>query len=642
MVELKARFDEQREHPLGEEARAGGRPRRLRDPGAEDPRQVHPRRPPRGRRRPPLRPHRDRQLQPEDGAHLHRPRPLHRRPGDRRRHRRDVQLPDRLRAPAQLPQGAGRAVQPAEGILEEIERTIESHSPATPARIRLKMNSLLDAPSIRALYRASQAGVEVEINVRGICAPAPRRARRLGEHRGDLGRRPLPRALADLLVRAPRRGPERLHRLGRPDAAQPLQPRRAGRRRCSTTKVRAELVDVLDRSLADNTNSWELDSDGELDPAPAGRRAAQRPARADRAPHRALAPRAPRSSRRPSESRSRGAAAAMAERHDAHGYWLAEAGAGPSRRRALEGERRGRRRSSSAAATPGMWTAWHIKRLEPERPGRRCSRPGRCGHGPSGRNGGFVNGALVQPADAARALRRRAARSRSRGPPQASVDEIGEFCARAGHRRLVSPGRLPAGLDRAGLGRRLGAGRRGLRASSASPTRAEPLERRGGPRALRLAAVSRRRASIPAPRPCSRRGSRWGLRRAGARGRRRDLRAQPGRLGRPARRARSSPRPGAGRVSAGAAVLAPAARSPRFRRMRHRLTLTSSHMVITEPVPRPARGDRLDRRRVHHRLAGDGPLLPHHPRRPDRLRLGRRQGRLRRPHRRARRASTPT
>ncbi len=59
------------------------------------------------------------------------------------------------------------------GILDEIERTIASHSPATPARIRLKMNSLLDASSIRALYRASQAGVEVKINVRGICALRP-------------------------------------------------------------------------------------------------------------------------------------------------------------------------------------------------------------------------------------------------------------------------------------------------------------------------------------------------------------------------------------------------------------------------------------------------------------------------------------
>ena len=82
----------------------------------------------------------------------------------------------------------------------------------------------------------------------------------------------------------------------------------------------------------------------------------------------------------------------------------------------------------------------------------------------------------------------------------------------------------------------------------------------------------------------------------------------------------------------------PAARSPGYRGMRHRLTLTSSHMVDHRAGPRPARGDRLDRGRVHHRLAGDGPLLPDHPGRPDRLRLGRGPGRARRPHPRPRRA----
>ena len=115
-----------------------------------------------------------------------------------------------------------------EGIIGEIERTIESHSADRPARIRLKMNSLLDAASIQALYRASQAGVEVQLNVRGICALRPGVPGISDNIQVVSVVGPLPRALADLLVRARRRGGARVHGLGRPDAAQPLQPRGAG------------------------------------------------------------------------------------------------------------------------------------------------------------------------------------------------------------------------------------------------------------------------------------------------------------------------------------------------------------------------------------------------------------------------------
>ena len=102
-----------REHHLGEGDGGGRRARRLRPAVAQDARQVHPDRPPRGRRRAQLRPRRHRQLPPEDGAPLHGLRAAHLRRPHRRRRRRHVQLPHRLRAPAALPPGAGRARPPA-------------------------------------------------------------------------------------------------------------------------------------------------------------------------------------------------------------------------------------------------------------------------------------------------------------------------------------------------------------------------------------------------------------------------------------------------------------------------------------------------------------------------------------------------
>ena len=47
------------------------------------------------------------------------------------------------------------------------------HARGDPARIIAKMNALLDKNIVQALYRASQAGVEINLIVRGICALRP-------------------------------------------------------------------------------------------------------------------------------------------------------------------------------------------------------------------------------------------------------------------------------------------------------------------------------------------------------------------------------------------------------------------------------------------------------------------------------------
>jgi polyphosphate kinase len=146
-------------------------------------------------------------------------------------------------------------------ILEEIERTIAAHSSDAPARIRLKMNSLLDAPSIRALYRASQAGVEVKLNVRGICALRPGVP---GVSENIEVTSVVGRFLEHSRIFS-------FERPGEPESvyigSADLMPRNLYNRVELVTpvrdgKLRADLLDVLDRSLADNTNSWQLDADG--------------------------------------------------------------------------------------------------------------------------------------------------------------------------------------------------------------------------------------------------------------------------------------------------------------------------------------------------------------------------------------------
>ena len=59
------------------------------------------------------------------------------------------------------------------GLLAYIDREIANHRAGKPAGIRIKVNSAVDEALIDAFYRASQAGVPVDLWVRGICTIRP-------------------------------------------------------------------------------------------------------------------------------------------------------------------------------------------------------------------------------------------------------------------------------------------------------------------------------------------------------------------------------------------------------------------------------------------------------------------------------------
>jgi polyphosphate kinase len=146
-----------------------------------------------------------------------------------------------------------------DGVVAEIERTIAAKQEGRHARIAMKMNSLVDRTCIRALYRASQAGVPVELNIRGICCLVPG-LEGISEHIRVVS--VVGRFLEHSRIFAFERDGETKVYIGSAD----LMPRNLDTRVELMTPVEApalrdDLLDTLERSLADDTNAWELGSD---------------------------------------------------------------------------------------------------------------------------------------------------------------------------------------------------------------------------------------------------------------------------------------------------------------------------------------------------------------------------------------------
>ena len=147
-----------------------------------------------------------------------------------------------------------------EAIIEEIDKTIDAHERGKPARIRMKMNSLVDRRCIRALYRASRAGVPVQLNVRGICCLRPG-VEGVSENISVVS--VLGRFLEHSRIYSFEHDEETTVLIGSAD----LMPRNLDTRVELITPVgddaiRAELLDTLERSLASDVWAWELQSDG--------------------------------------------------------------------------------------------------------------------------------------------------------------------------------------------------------------------------------------------------------------------------------------------------------------------------------------------------------------------------------------------
>ncbi|RIX30487.1 RNA degradosome polyphosphate kinase [Amnibacterium setariae] len=146
------------------------------------------------------------------------------------------------------------------GLLKRINAERMHAEAGKPARIRIKVNSMVDEAIIDALYRASQAGVEVQVWVRGICAIKPGIP---GVSENIVVRSILGRYLEHSRIFSFLNDGDPVTFIGSAD----MMHRNLDRRVEALVRLkRQEHVDELDRlfdlAMSDDTASWHLDEIG--------------------------------------------------------------------------------------------------------------------------------------------------------------------------------------------------------------------------------------------------------------------------------------------------------------------------------------------------------------------------------------------
>ena len=147
------------------------------------------------------------------------------------------------------------------GLVMRIKRETRHHLDGKPAWIRLKLNSLLDEEMVSALYEAADAGVKVEIIVRGICSlqlntPAHRENIKV---RSILGR-----FLEHSRIYYFRNDGAEDYFIGSADMMQRNLDRRVESLvRIQSEKHKVRLQGILDDSVSDQYSTWKLDDDNQ-------------------------------------------------------------------------------------------------------------------------------------------------------------------------------------------------------------------------------------------------------------------------------------------------------------------------------------------------------------------------------------------